>query len=69
MKITEEQKEPQMTDDAPDFRSELRDLLNRHSCENRSNTPDWILRDFICDSLRAFDKSVHLRNKWYGYND
>ena len=58
--------EPQMTDDAPDFRSELCDLLNHHSAENRSDTPDWILRDFICDSLRAFDKAVRQRAKFYG---
>ena len=56
--------EPQ-TDDAPDFRSELCDLLNRHSAENRSDTPDWILRDFLCDSLRAFDKAVMQRTKFY----
>ena len=58
--------EPQITDDAPDFRSELCELLNRHSIENRSDTPDWILRNFLCDALRAFDVAVCQRSDWYG---
>lgn len=52
--------------DREDFRSALCSLLNRFSMENRSNTPDFILRDFICDSLRAFDTAVQQRETWYG---
>ena len=55
-----------MVDDAPDFRIELCGLLNRWSRENGSNTPDFILRDFICDSLAAFDRAVVRREEWYG---
>lgn len=52
--------------DAPDFRSELTSLLNRFSKENGSNTPDWILRDYLCDCLKAFDNTTLKRDKWYG---
>ena len=53
------------TADAPDFRSELCALLNRHSKENRSDTPDYILRDYLCDCLKAFDHAVGARTAWY----
>ncbi len=58
--------EPQITDDEPDFRSDLSALLNRYSKENRSDTPDWILRDFLCDSLRAFDRATRKRSGFCG---
>lgn len=48
------------------FEEELRNLINRYSKENESNTPDMILRDFVCNSLRAFDEAVRSRDKWYG---
>ena len=52
--------------DAPDFRSELSGLINRHSKEGRSNTPDFILRDFLCCCLNAFDSATAQREKWHG---
>lgn len=52
--------------DAPDFRSALTTLLNRFSRENVSNTPDWILRNFICECLKAFNVGIVERDKWYG---
>jgi hypothetical protein len=49
---------------AADFRSELENLINRHSKENGSNTPDFILADYLGDCLDAFDKAVTRRKKW-----
>ena len=48
------------------FQDELRSLINRYSRENKSNTPDFILVDYITDSLNAFDKATNEREKWYG---
>lgn len=48
------------------FLDELRTLINRHSKENGSNTPDFILAEYLNDCLRAFDKTVVLRERWYG---
>ena len=48
--------------DAPDFRTELSDLLNRHNKDNIINTPDYILRDYLCDCLTAFDRATQRRD-------
>jgi len=48
------------------FRSELNDLINCHSRENGSNTPDFILAQFLHQCLDAFDTAVRLRDRWYG---
>lgn len=52
--------------DRPLFRDELEHLLNRYSMENCSNTPDFILADFIRCCLTAFDAAVLRRDHWYG---
>lgn len=48
------------------FRSELTDLINRHSMENGSNTPDFLLAEYLIDCLAVWDKHVSAREKWYG---
>ena len=52
-----------------DFREELQSLLNVHSKENGSDTPDWILADYLSDCLASFDLAVRRREKWYGRID
>jgi len=49
-----------------DFEMELRDLINRHSMENGSDTPDFILAEFMFRCLLAFDMAVDDRDKWNG---
>lgn len=48
------------------FREELRSLLNRHSMENRSNTPDFILANYMARCLTAFELATTEREVWYG---
>jgi len=48
------------------FRNELEDLINSHSMENGSNTPDGILAQYLIDSLASFDKATKNRDSWYG---
>jgi hypothetical protein len=48
------------------FHDELRDLINRHSRENASDTPDFILATYLEACLRAFDAAVLVRDAWYG---
>jgi hypothetical protein len=50
----------------PSFRSDIQSTINRYSKENGSNTPDYILAQFLVDSLSAYDKAVTAREKWYG---
>lgn len=49
-----------------DFVSELRDLLNRQSRENESDTPDFILAEYMTNCLTAFERAVRDRDRWHG---
>lgn len=48
------------------LRSEIESAINRASAENGSNTPDFILAEYLMDCLSAFDKASNAREKWYG---
>jgi hypothetical protein len=48
------------------FESGLRDLINRHSRENESNTPDFILAQYVLGCLTAFNMATQQRETWYG---
>jgi hypothetical protein len=50
----------------PEFRADIEHLINRHSMENGSDTPDFILATYLCDCLEAFDKAAKHREAWYG---
>lgn len=52
-----------MNDTVPEdkFHTELRDLINKHSKENGSNTPDFVLAEFLTQSLAAFDYATRYR--------
>jgi len=49
-----------------EFKKELEELINKHSKENGSDTPDFILAEFLSSVLDAFDTAVTRRTKWYG---
>ena len=49
-----------------EFRKELEALLNRHSIENDSDTPDYILAGYLLACLRAWNQWVPERDRWYG---
>lgn len=49
-----------------DFRKDIEGVINRYSKENGSNTPDFILAQYLTESLSAYDKAVTAREKWYG---
>jgi hypothetical protein len=50
----------------PSLADDIAAVLNRHCAENASNTPDFILAQFMLGSLNAFEvASVH-REQWYG---
>lgn len=48
------------------FRTELTKLINRESMENGSDTPDFILAEYLTDCLDVFDRAMKSREKWYG---
>lgn len=43
------------------FEKDLQSVINCHSKENGSNTPDYILADYLAGALRAFDQAVSRR--------
>ena len=51
--------------DAPDFITELGELLNRRSMENGSDTPDFILAQYLTDCLRSWNRATKRREDWY----
>lgn len=48
------------------FRKELEELINKHSKENGSDTPDFILARYLDNVLQNFDAAVKEREEWYG---
>lgn len=48
------------------FRQELEHLINRESMENGSNTPDFILAEYLAACLENFDAIIKKRENWYG---
>ena len=48
-----------------DLEKELAELLNRHSQENASNTPDFILARYLMACLAAWNTTAHARDLWY----
>jgi hypothetical protein len=55
-----------MADQESEFRIELMQVINRHSRENGSNTPDFILAEYLEACLTAFDAASRRRERWYG---
>lgn len=50
----------------PTFVQELEHLINKHSQESASGTPEFILAEYMMSCLDAFNKAVQDREKWYG---
>jgi hypothetical protein len=48
------------------FEEDLKAILNKHSMENFSGTPDWILAEYLRKCLEAWDLGVRLRADWRG---
>lgn len=48
------------------FEKELEGLINRFSQENPSNTPDFILAQYLMGCLTAWNRGVQQRETWYG---
>lgn len=46
------------------FKSDLEKLINQHSMENGSNTPDFILAEFLANCLAAFDRAQRSKDRF-----
>ena len=53
-------------DPAPSFQKALESLLNRYCKDNASNTPDFLLAEYMLNVLDAFTTLNNKRERWYG---
>lgn len=58
-----EQKERQKVEQ---FKGELARLINKYGMENASDTPDFILVEYLFECLKAFSNTTKRRDNWYG---
>ena len=49
-----------------EFEKRLAALLNEFSMENASNTPDFLLADYLINCLNSWNACVVAREQWYG---
>lgn len=49
-----------------ELESDIAAVLNKHCAENDSNTPDFILAQYLIACLAAFNAASLAREKWYG---
>ena len=40
--------------------------INKACAENGSNTPDFILAEYLMNCLNAYEKAHNANEKWYG---
>jgi hypothetical protein len=48
-----------------EFRKELSGVLNKYSKETASDTPDFILAEYLEMCLENFDTTIKGRKNWY----
>ena len=53
-------------EDRPSFESELEALINKFSMESGSNTPEFILAEYMSQCLKSFNAAVCAREAWHG---
>jgi len=57
-----------MSSEGKTFLKELEELINRHSMENNSDTPDFLLAEYLCACLTAYNKATRRRDGWYNFH-
>lgn len=50
------------------LKAELAALLNRHSREILSDTPDFILAQFLINVLKSYEAAIKNRDAWFKFN-
>jgi hypothetical protein len=50
----------------PEFKKDLAAVINKHSIENMSDTPDWILAEVAAQALYTFAYGSNTRENFYG---
>jgi hypothetical protein len=64
--VAEKQEGPNVQKTKAGLEDTIRNALNRASRENASDTPDFILAQYLMDCLEAFEAATTARERWYG---
>lgn len=51
----------------PTFVSELESLINRYSLESGSDTPDFLLAEYLSGCVDVWNRTCRGRDKWHGF--
>lgn len=51
-----------------DFQKELMTLLDRYCIENESDTPDFILSQYMRECLNSYNVATLARDRWYNFD-
>lgn len=65
MKGLKEDDQEQKMEEELTFEQELSSLINKFSLERGSNTPDYILAEYLIQCLKAFDCANKSRTDWH----
>lgn len=57
-----------VTTKSSEFQRELQALINKHSLENGSNTPDFILASLLENLLVDWNHATRARDRWFGWD-
>lgn len=49
-----------------EFEKELENLINKYSLESGSDTPDFILAEYLSKCIDVFNTTTRQRELWYG---
>lgn len=61
--LTEEERALRRTE----FVRAIAHTINCHSMENESDTPDWLLAEYLAHCFDAWNTVVRARDKWYNF--
>lgn len=48
------------------LRKQFSTILNCESAENASDTPDFILADYLIECLKTYNRTIKAREEWHG---
>ena len=49
----------------PTLLQDIESVINKHSREARSGTPDFILAEYLTDCLSAYEKATNQKDIWH----
>ncbi len=47
------------------FKKELEELLNKYSKERENNTPDFLLAEYLLESMNTFNRTMAARDRYH----